>query len=81
MKIGIITFHAANNFGAVLQAYALCRTINEFGCEARVVNYRPEYLVGPYNRLGRRPWCVWDNLKRINKFNRFPSQKLQATGE
>lgn len=38
-KIGIITFHQAINYGAVLQAYALKATCDEMGYEAHIVNY------------------------------------------
>lgn len=30
MKIGILTFHDANNYGAILQTYALQETIKSF---------------------------------------------------
>lgn len=42
MKIGILTFHSANNYGAALQAYALQtafrQTVPE--CEVEVIDYR-----------------------------------------
>ena len=38
-KVGIITFHQAVNYGAVLQAYALKEVCNELGYEAHIVNY------------------------------------------
>ena len=38
MKIGIITFHRANNFGAVLQCYALQETLRHLGYEAEVID-------------------------------------------
>lgn len=38
-KVGIITFHQAINYGAVLQAYALKEVCNELGYEAHIVNY------------------------------------------
>lgn len=41
-KIGILTFHFANNYGAVLQCCALRRVINTLpGCSAEVINYIP----------------------------------------
>jgi len=41
-KIGILTFHYADNWGAVLQTYALRKAINDFGdCEGEVINYIP----------------------------------------
>ena len=39
MKCGIFTFSGAPNYGASLQAYALKKTIESFGCECVVVNY------------------------------------------
>ncbi len=39
-KIGIITFHAAYNYGSVLQAYATQEAICGLGYDAEIVNYR-----------------------------------------
>ena len=39
MKTGIITFHRAINYGAVLQAFALKRKIEELGAAASVIDY------------------------------------------
>jgi len=33
MKIGILTFHQADSYGAVLQAYALQQTIKKLGAD------------------------------------------------
>ena len=38
-KVGIITFHNEQNYGAVLQAYALQETIKKLGCESYIINY------------------------------------------
>lgn len=48
MKIGILTFHCAHNYGAVLQCYALQEVLKGIGCEVEVINYRSDYLVNPY---------------------------------
>lgn len=40
MKIGILTFHRAINYGAVLQAYALKETLKSLGHDAWVIDYR-----------------------------------------
>lgn len=48
MKIGILTFHCAHNYGAVLQAYATQTFLQSQGFEVVMVDYRPEYLVSPY---------------------------------
>ena len=43
MKIGTLTFHTAHNYGAVLQAYALVRTIQELGYDAEIIDYHAEF--------------------------------------
>ena len=48
MKTGILTFHAAHNYGAVLQAYALQEYLKKLGHEVEVIDYRPEYLIRGY---------------------------------
>lgn len=40
MKIGIITFHAAFNYGSMLQAWALQTYLESKGHEVQIVNYR-----------------------------------------
>lgn len=48
-KIGIATFHCAENYGAFLQAFALSKWIQDrTPLKVMVVNYRPEYLLEPY---------------------------------
>lgn len=40
MRVGIITFHRAVNYGAVLQAYALQRTMEKLGHKTEIIDYR-----------------------------------------
>ena len=47
--IGILTFHRAANYGAVLQAYALQQTLNELNLENEIIDYRCEYIEKHYN--------------------------------
>lgn len=42
MKIGIITFHAAFNYGSMLQAYALQTYLERLGHEVSIINFRPK---------------------------------------
>lgn len=53
MKIAIYTFTAANNYGAVLQAYALKQFLCSLGAEVHDVDYRPQYLVERYRPFSR----------------------------
>ena len=43
MKVGILTFHWANNYGAVLQAYALLSKLKELGHDAYIIDRRMIY--------------------------------------
>lgn len=87
MKIGILTFHCAHNYGAVLQCYALQETLRSLGHEVEVIDYRPEYLLIPYRVfsksrfLRRNPFkmlkaCIRESLllpKRIKRYRAFQS--------
>ena len=49
MKIGIITFHRAHNYGAVLQCYALQQTLQKIsGLNVDVIDYRQPYIEDNY---------------------------------
>ena len=50
-KVGILTFHNAHNYGAVLQAYALKTKLNQMGHEASVLNYRNKYIAKTYRKV------------------------------
>lgn len=41
MKVGILTYHHVENYGALLQAYALSETIKSQGHEVEFIDYRP----------------------------------------
>ncbi len=76
MKIGILTFQCAHNYGAVLQAYALQEVLKNLGHEVKVINYRPDYIINVYKtpKLSisvRHPlWMVKHNIKVIVKYPR-----------
>lgn len=48
MKIGILTFHRAHNYGAVLQCFALQETLKMLGHNVKVIDYRPQYIESAY---------------------------------
>ncbi len=45
-EVGILTFHCADNFGAMLQAYGLKRFLREHGVQADIVRYDPFFMTG-----------------------------------
>lgn len=47
MKVGLLTFHCSQNYGATLQGYALQEVLKELGHEVETIDYRPNFLVYP----------------------------------
>lgn len=56
MKLGILTFHSAHNYGATLQAYGLYKYLEQQGHETYVIDYRPDYITNSYLKDGCRQW-------------------------
>jgi len=48
MKAGILTFHRALNYGALLQAFALKNAIKSIGVETDIIDYRNDFLEKMY---------------------------------
>lgn len=44
MKIGVLTFHFAHNYGAMLQSFALKTYLSGLDYDIEIVNYVPEYM-------------------------------------
>lgn len=49
MKVGILTFHRAHNYGAVLQCYALQEVLKGMGHEVEVIDYRQPFIERYYS--------------------------------
>lgn len=52
--IGIMTFHAAHNFGSVLQAFATQQTLDRLGYKNEIINYRLINQIEFYNHFYTR---------------------------
>lgn len=59
MKIGILTFHYAHNYGAMLQAYALTTYLNNQGFDAEIIDYRLHYIYRNHERYGIIGYYKW----------------------
>ena len=53
-KVGIITFHKAISYGAVLQAYALQNFMLKLEIDNEIVDYKCEYMINRYQKTLRR---------------------------
>jgi hypothetical protein len=75
-RVGILTFHHAHNFGAVLQAWSVAASVRALGHEATVINYQP--VIG--HQPARRGWRRFvPSLGKI-RMQRFVRQHLPLSG-
>lgn len=83
MKIGILTYHFANNYGAVLQVYALQEVLKNYNVETEVIDFISykqrsnnsimednDSLKSILKNIVRLPH-YFDRKKRIEKFEHF----------
>lgn len=82
MKIGIITYHRSHNYGAVLQAYALKKYIENLGYDdVSFIDYWPQYhkdIYSLFNRnkfnskstIGKLKFLIKESLKYKRKKRR-----------
>lgn len=93
MKIGILTFHDAHNYGAMLQCYALQQYLTSQGYEVTIINYCPSFYQKQYKKhhilpfLGKNPirtlrslyYNVYLYNKRCNAFIKFHKKYLHLS--
>lgn len=87
-KIGIITFHRALNYGAVLQAYALCESLKKLDSNivVEIIDYRNDNIEKG-RKLKERllPFSIKNVLrtfllvKKVKKFNIFINGNLSLS--
>lgn len=81
-KAGILTFHDAHNYGAVLQAYALKKYIKKLGIDANIINYHHTTIPDGFPRervikektqeeIEKYKYSEKDHYERWEKFNEF----------
>lgn len=51
IRIGILTFHSVSNYGAVLQAYALSKFIQDKGFECELIDYQNNKMKKQYKAI------------------------------
>lgn len=67
MKVGILTYHFSNNYGAVLQTYALQSMLSKLGHSTIIINRTPikrDILHRIYYMLGSNSSLNWTNFSR-----------------
>lgn len=77
-KIGIITFHRALNYGAVLQTYALTNVLQEQGFDVSVIDYRCNAVEEIYRPFyAKECKTVSTKIKKLLKSFQFIRRKKQ----
>ena len=78
MKIGILTFHNADNYGAVLQCYALQEHLKMQypDCEVNVIDYRNNLIEYSYKIIRRRN-SLYSNITQYINFPRIIKKRIQ----
>lgn len=76
MKSGILTFHRSRNYGAVLQAYALCSVLDDLGIESNIVDYKCDKIeesLKLWNPKGNKIKAILQFAFRYRKKKAFDS--------
>lgn len=88
MRIGILTYHWATNYGAVMQCYALQTYLESQGYAVNVINYKPRryddslyafFRYKKYKHLRTYLKQFLENRKRELALSRFRREKLKRT--
>ncbi|MGN0526964.1 MAG: polysaccharide pyruvyl transferase family protein [Acutalibacteraceae bacterium] len=90
MKLGIVTYHRALNYGAVLQAFALQKYLKSMGIESDIIDYRSEFIEHFYKPIKanvlknpktfvREVAFAPNNKNKRKKFDAFINRYLQLS--
>lgn len=71
MRVGIVTFHRADNYGAVLQNYALINALGKVGVSATTIDYRCPEIERNYQLRKKRKISL-SNPKSILSAIKYP---------
>lgn len=67
MKIGILTFHYAYNYGATLQSYALQTCLESFGCIVYFIDHRNKQILKDYTAFDIRRFIMRNPVSFIKR--------------
>ncbi len=84
MRVGIITFHWATNYGAVLQSYALQEYLQKQGHQVQIINYKPSRYdnVLSFKSLLKNPFLLFRMMRlkgREKLLAKFRENRLRMT--
>lgn len=81
MKVGILTIHAAYNYGAMLQAYATQEALKKLGHEVQIIDFYPIDLEQS-NLMTKTPKSIKELVKYVfAKLNPHVQKKIRRFNE
>lgn len=88
-KIGIMTFHKAINYGAILQTYALNAFLNKNNFFCETIDYNCDYITNEYKLVKfnlknikgsiNTAINIFNNISRKSKFNKFTNENIKIS--
>jgi len=96
MKVGLLTFHNALNYGAALQVYASQRALDNMGIECQIIDYVNNHREVSYdmwsqakrdlkkkNAVGALKYCLGSIFmrRRRKEFLKFYDEHLNCTSQ
>lgn len=79
MKIGLINFYFANNFGATLQCYALYSILKKNGHIVEVIDYRSQDILDAYHMKFNAIKDIIYELQKEKKDIKYPLKIINRT--
>lgn len=91
MRIGIVTYHNASNYGAVLQTYALQEAIKKINQDVEIIDYDNRFIAKGLDVIRLEPTalglyhCVHDIIhlkerkEKVRKFKKFFLEKYNLS--
>ena len=95
MKVGVVTFHSAHNYGASLQAWALQKVLKNLGTEPGIIHYHPDvidrlYIPPKQNTIKKKAKYILkkqyrkrvnDQVYKYHKYNKFIRDNFNLIGD
>lgn len=76
MKVGILTYHFANNYGAALQVYALQLLLKSMGADTEIINYKTDMQCS-HNSMFETTLNVHSFIKNVVRLPHYRSRRTR----
>ena len=77
-RIGVITFHNYDNYGAILQSYALQKKLRELGTYPEIIDYSCQYISNPFRLVNLKEKGLFNYIYGALKANVLSSRSVES---